>query len=56
MTRTLVHRIYSVALVAGLCATFIGIALLLSPMFEGMSPAHEIRWDSGSYGELPPVW
>ena len=56
MASTLVHRICSVALLVGLCATFIGVALLLNPMFEGTSPAHEIRWDSGSYGELPPVW
>jgi hypothetical protein len=56
MTSTLVHRIYSVALVMALCATFMGLALLLNPTFEGVSPADEILWGSGSYGELPPVW
>jgi hypothetical protein len=56
MTGTVVHRIYSMVLVIGLCAIFLTVALLLNPMFEGVSPAHEVLSGSGSYGELPPVW
>jgi hypothetical protein len=56
MTSTLVHQIYRITLVVAFCATFMGVALLLNPMFEGVSPAAEILWGSGSYGELPPVW
>jgi hypothetical protein len=56
MTSTLFHRIYRIALVVALCATFMGIALLLYPTFEGVSPADEILRGSGSYGEGSPVW
>ena len=56
MNSTLVHQIYRITLVVALCATFMGVALLLNPMFEGVSPAAEILWGSGSYGDLPPVW
>jgi hypothetical protein len=56
MTGTLVHWVYRIALVVALCATFMGVALLLHPMFEGVSPADEILRGSGSYGELPQVW
>jgi hypothetical protein len=56
MASTLVHRIYTITSVVALCAIFMAVALLLNPMFEGVSPADEIRGSSGSYGELPPVW
>jgi hypothetical protein len=56
MATTLVYRIYRVALVAALCATFMGVALLLHPMLEGVSPANEIPGAPGIYGELPAVW
>ena len=56
MTSALVHRIYRIALVVALCAAFMGVALLLHPMFEGVSPADEILRGSGSYSESPPVW
>jgi hypothetical protein len=56
MATTLVYRIYRVTLVAALCATFMGAALLLHPMLEGMSPANEIPRASGTYGELPAAW
>jgi hypothetical protein len=56
MTRTLVHPIYRIALVAVLCAMFMGIALLLHPAFEGVTPAKEILGGSGSYSKLPSVW
>jgi hypothetical protein len=54
MTSTLVHRIYIIPLVAALYATFMGVALLLNPMVEGVSPADEILWGWSGYGELPP--
>jgi len=56
MTRPPLHRIYRVALLATLCAIFMGIALLLYLPFEGLSPAEEILGASGSNGELPQVW
>jgi len=56
MTSTFVHQSYKIALVVVLCATFMVVAPLLNPMLEGVSPANEIPWGSGSYGELPPVW
>jgi hypothetical protein len=40
--------------VAALYATFMGVALLLNPMVEGVSPADEILWGWSGYGELPP--
>jgi hypothetical protein len=56
MTSTHVHRIYRIALVVALSATFIGVTLLVNPIFEGVSPAAETRSGSVGYGELPAVW
>jgi hypothetical protein len=56
MTRTLVHRICSFALVVALGATFVGAALLKEEHFQRVSQAEECPRASGSYGELPPVW
>jgi hypothetical protein len=56
MTRTLLHPIYRIVLVAALCAIFLGIAVLFHPISEGVAPAEEITGASGSYGELHPVW
>jgi hypothetical protein len=54
MTSTLVHRTYTIVLVAALCAA---VALLLTSMLlEGVSPADEILGRLGGYGELPQVW
>jgi len=56
MARALVDRIYRLALVVALLAASMGVGFLLHPMFEGVSPAAEIRGPSSYYGGLPPVW
>jgi hypothetical protein len=59
MTGTLVDQTYKIALVVAFCAAFMLAMIvtpLLDPIFEGVSPAAEILWGSGGFGELPPVW
>jgi hypothetical protein len=59
MTSTLVHQLYRIALVVAFCAAFMivmVVAPLLDPMLEGVSPAAELGWSWGGFGELPPVW
>jgi hypothetical protein len=52
----LVHRVYKIALVVGLSASFTGLALLFTQRFESEAPADEILRGSCCYGVLPPVW
>jgi hypothetical protein len=56
MTSSLVDRTQSIALVVALCAAFIGVTLILNPIFEGVSPAAETRSGSVGYGDLPAAW
>ena len=57
MTCTLVRRIYNYSLVAALCATFVGVALVFGQShFNSVPHAAETPRASGSYGELPPAW
>jgi hypothetical protein len=52
----LVHRVYKIASVVALSASFTGLALLFTQRFESEAPADEILRASCCYGVLPPVW
>jgi hypothetical protein len=52
----LVHRVYKIASVVALSASFTGLALLFTQRFESEAPADEILRGSCCYGVLPPVW